>query len=248
MSKWVYRRPFDFRGNILSKVFRKSASFAQLTGTPENVTWDGGTNPTGVSITIPSDATAVYMFWRYGTATAGSGLSTATLNAIAPDEAHEIPTDATFGSTTGVSIWYNPSTGSQTLDVAWDVAPAAGEGPTTIVAYVRNGNTNAARDLDSDHNNTGTAVTVTLTTETSDLVLKFDSADTAPGLTPGWISEQTQTIDGDSSRLSSIVALNITQICDSEDEDYSSIVAVSIGPIAAAATTRPNFLTLLGVG
>jgi hypothetical protein len=174
------------------------------------------------------------MFWAYFDPADGNGLASATLNGLSPAQTFELatgtPTDATA---TGVAVWYLPSTGSQTLDVAWDSTPT--EGPTCIVAYVKGGNTTAWRDADADHDETTNAVTVTLTTVAGDLVIKFDQRfhdSTPPSTSAGWTSAQTHDGDAEVSRLSYISAAGATQGCDSEDENYSSIVAISI-PAAA---------------
>jgi hypothetical protein len=208
---------------------------AVLTGTPVAVAWAAGINPAGQSITIPADATAVYMFWAYAVGAAGHGLASATLNGASPSQTYEIASQATYEPTTGVAVWYNPSTGSQTLDPAWDIAPE--EGPSTIVVFVKDGDTTAWRDADAAQGNGVGAVTVTLTTVSGDLVIKFDqryngNTAGAPALSSGWTNGQTQTNGVESSRASYISATGTTQVCNSENEDYSSIVAIAIGPSA----------------
>ena len=211
---------------------------AVLTGTPTAVVWASGSNPAGQSITIPSDATAVYMFWQYYLGSSGHGLASVTLAGDAPDQTFEVATAAGDQAATGVAVWYNPPTGSQTLDPAWDSIPS--EGPTTIVAYVKDGDTTAWRDADAANETGGTACSVTLTTESGDLVLKFDSKDgAAPANTSGWTSAQTTTNGGDGSRLAYISASGSTQAAPSEDEAYSSIVAVSIPAGAGGSASLP---------
>lgn len=207
---------------------------ATLTGTPTAVAWASGADPAGQSITIPSDATAVYMFWSYWNATNGRGLLSATLNGNNPNQTFETPTANGEEAATGVAAWYNPATGSQTLDVAWDASPT--EGSTTIVAYVKGGDTSAWRDADAANNGGTTATSVTLTTVSDDLVIKHDQkfGGTLPGTSAGWTSAQTQTNNSESARLSHISATGATQVCDSENEDFSSLVAISI-PAAPAA-------------
>jgi len=199
-----------------------------LTGTPTAVTWAGGTDPTPQNVTIPGDATAVYMLWTYWNATAGSGLSTVTLNSNSPDETFEIVTTSAE-TATGVAVWYNPSTGSQSLDVTWDASPT--EGATTIVAYVKGGETVGWRDADAAHAQDVTAVSVTLTTVATDLVLKHDQkfCGSIPSTSTGWTSQQTQSNSSECTKTSSADSPGAsTTVCDSEDEFYSSIVAVAI--------------------
>ena len=212
---------------------------ATLTGTPVAINWAAGANPAGQSVTIPSDATAVYMFWAYdGIDANGHGLASATLNGASPSQTFEIPTAAGFYPATGVAAWYNPATGSQTLDPAWDIAPV--EGPVTIVAFVKGGSTTAWRDADADQDITTTAVTVTLTTVSGDLVIKFDqrydALENVPSLSAGWTNGATGGNVDEGCRLSYISATGTTQVCNSEDESYSSIVAISI-PEAATGYT-----------
>lgn len=206
---------------------------ATLTGTPTQVTWAAGANPAGQSITVPADATAVYMFWAYYAATNGVGLASATLGGASPSQVFEVPVDIVFdGGAVGVAAWYSPSTGSQTLDPAWDAAPS--EGPVCIVAYVKGGNLTAWTDADGDHDESTNAVTATLTTVVGDLVLKFDvrTNSTAPGTSGSWTSAQTQTNNSESARLSYITAAGTSQVCNAENEDYSAMVAIAI-PAAA---------------
>lgn len=204
---------------------------AVLTGTPVAVNWAAGIDPAGQSITIPSDATAVYMMWAYdGVDANGHGLASATLAGNSPSQTFELPTATGFNPATGVAAWYNPPTGSQTLDVAWDIAPV--EGPTCIVAFVKDGDTTAWRDADADQDVDANAVSVTLTTVAGDLVIKFDQrfdgSENPPSLTSGWTSGATGGNVDEGCRLSYISATGTTQVCASEDESYSSIVAISI--------------------
>lgn len=213
---------------------------ATLTGTPTAVTWASGADPAGQSITIPSDATAVYMFWTFWRNANGDGLLSATLNSASPNQTIETTTTTAGLTAAGAVVWYNPSTGSQTLDVAWDGAPA--EGPTTIVVYVKGGDTSAWRDADTDHNSFTSAVTVTLATVSGDLVIKGDQrfhATTLPGTTAGWSSAQTHSNASENMRVSYISATGATQVCDSEDENYSTVVCISI-PAGAAAPVTPT--------
>jgi len=201
----------------------------ELTGTPTAVTWASGADPAGQSITIPSDATAVYMFWAYYVNPDGHGLLSATLNSASPDELFEVPTGAADAPAVGVTAWYNPSTGSQTLDVAWDTAPV--EGSTCIVAYVKGGSTTAWRDADGQVGDGTAALSVTLTTATDDLVLKMDMRfGTPPSTSAGWTSSQTHANNGEGAKLSYIVATGSTQVCNSEDESWSGLCAISIPP------------------
>lgn len=223
---------------------------ATLTGTPTAITWGSGANPAGQSITIPADCTAVYFFGDYYSDGAGT-FASATLAGNAPSQTFEVPQNAN-GNTKWVAAWYNPPTGSQTLAVTFDDAPT--EGPTSIVAYVKGGNTTAWGDADGATNTSAagtTALSVTLTTSAGDLVLKFDTrfGGTAPSLSAGWTSAQTQSHNSHSARLSYITATGTTQVANSEDESYSSLVAIAI-PAAAGGggAVKRNNLMLMGMG
>jgi hypothetical protein len=206
---------------------------AALTGTPTAIVWAAGATPASQNITIPGDATAVYLFGDYYSDGSGT-LATATLAGAGSNQLFEVAQN-TNGSTVWVAAFYNPPTGSQALAVTFDDAPT--EGPISIVAYVTGGDTTAWRDADGAVNTSAlgtTALSVTLTTVAGDLVIKLDSkfGGTAPGTTGGWTSVQTQTNNSHSARLSTISAAGVTQVADAEDEDYSALVAISI-PTAA---------------
>lgn len=221
---------------------------AVLTGTPVAVTWAAGANPAGQSITIPSDATAVYMFWAFYTSADGNGLASVTLGGNNPAQTFETPTAAVDQTGTGVAAWYNPATGSQTLDPAWDAAPE--EGATCIVAFVKDGDTTAWRDADADNQDGTTACSVTLTTVSGDLVIKFDQrfSGTAPALSSGWTNGQTHSNNSEGARLSYISATGTTQVCASEDDNYSSVVAISIPAASGSSAISGSAAIVFGAG
>lgn len=210
---------------------------ATTTGTPAVVVWAAGINPAAQNITVPADCTAVYAFWSFYT-NSNVALASITLDGNAPDQSVEFPVNIGPGSSaTGLAVWYNPATGTRSLDVAWDAVPA--EGPTTIVAFVKDGDTTAWRDADATATASSTDCSVTLTTESGDLVLKYDQKYQAiPANTSGWTSLQTQSVNNDEgARLASIVATGTTQVCPSEGENFSSIAAVAI---PAGTTAEPR--------
>jgi hypothetical protein len=213
---------------------------AVLTGTPVAVAWGTSANPAAQNITIPADCTAVFMFWAFdGINADGETLSTATLASASASQSFSITTLTGYYCATGVSAWYNPPTGTQSLDVAWTTAPT--EGPVCVVVFVKDGDTTSWRDADADHDINANAVSVTLTTVSGDLVLKFDqrydAGGNVPALSAAWANGQTQTGQAsENARLSYISATGTTQVCNSEDEDYSSLVAISIGPAGIADT------------
>jgi hypothetical protein len=202
---------------------------AEVIGTPVAITWEAGADPAAQNISVPSDATAAYLFWHFWYNDVSS-ISTVTLNSVAPAEVYVLPSSV-FGSylgAVGVAAWYLPATGTRSLDVAWTVVPD--EGPTSIVVFTRNGNTSAWRDADAGHIAGTTPLSVTLTTQANDLVLKYYSRyqTPEPGNSDGWTSLQTQTNNSQSVRLASISASGASQVCDCEDENYSTLVAIAI--------------------
>lgn len=225
---------------------------AVLTGTPVAVAWGSSQNPSGQSITIPSDATAVYMFWAgYDFVLDDAGLASSTLNSNAPSQSFELPTNVGSPANyvgTGVCAWYNPSTGSQTLTVSWDAA--FDEGPVCIVAFVAGGDTTSWRDVGADQDTGFNAVETIVATVADDLVIKFDQryisgggGTDPPPLTSGWTNGQTQNNQqNEGARLSYISATGTTQTCTSENESSSTICAISIPAAAGGASEGPGWM------
>ena len=216
---------------------------ATVTGTPAAIAWQTATaNPTPQNVTVAADATAFYMFWSYYANASGHGLASATLGGVAADDTFEVPGTSSL-TATGVAVWYNPSTGTKSLDVSWDQAPV--EGPTTTVICTKGGDTTAWRDADGDANTEANAVSVTLTTVAGDLVIKHDQLwnndtfSTVPSLSAGWTNGVTfgQSPYVESARLSYIAATGATQVCDSENESYSTVVAISIPAAGGGGST-----------
>lgn len=224
---------------------------AALIGTPVAIAWAAGANPAGQTVNVPAGTTAVYMFWTYFASANNQGLASVTLNGNAPAQTFEVPTNTTAGGepACGVAVWYNPVSGNQALDPAWDTTP--GDGPNTIVVFVQNSDTTAWRDADGANGEAAAALSVTLDTVSGDLVLKWDSRfdSTAPALSGGWTNALPQAnVNSYSSRASFIVASGATQVADAEGESYSGLVAVSIPDAPATGITlaqrhmRPNVL------
>jgi len=217
----------------------------------EVVTFATGTaTPASQSVTVPGDATAAYLFWFYYVASDGSGLSAATLNGNAPAQTFEVPVStAAFENGTGVAAWYNPATGSQTLDVDWDATPIYG--PNCVVVYTKGGDLTAWRDADGDAASAASNAQITLTTVSGDLLLRFDTrydaSETPPTNSSGWTSGATGGQVDYGSRFAYKSAGGSSEVLDSEDDSYSSIVAVSI-PGAVAPTVPTGRGLLLGVG
>ncbi len=220
---------------------------AVLTGTPENVAFAAIAAPTGISVTVPADATAVYYFGSFYSGNT-VGLVSVTLGGVAADQIIDLDntgSGAGFMGAVFCAAWYNRGTGAKTLTPVFGDDPDTG--PVGTVAYVKDGDTTAWRDADTDHNSGSTAVTVTLTTVSGDLVLKYDRRGdaTVPSLSSGWTAGQTQTDqNGESARLSYISASGTSQVCDSEDESFNAVVAISI-PAASGGGGTINAATII---
>jgi hypothetical protein len=210
---------------------------AVLTGTPTAINWGTSATPAAQDITIPSDATAVYVF-ASGYRESGANIPTFTLADAAPAQHFDMSGDPGSLKSGSVAVWYLPSTGTQALAITWPTAQDFN--PACIVAYVKGGDTTAWRDADADNGEDVAAVSVTLTTAAGDLVIKYDCvAGDPPALTSGWTSAQTQDVGGDGARLSTISAAGATQVCDCEGEFYSIVLAVAIPAAAATASLLP---------
>lgn len=208
---------------------------AVLTGTPVALAWGASADPAGQSVTIPADCTAVYFFWGYYFNGTGHGILSATLNGISFAQTLEV-SGTTLANAGGVVVWYNPATGVQTLDPAWDALPDS-RGAFSFVVFVKDGDTTAWRDAQGQAKDLSTAVSVTLTTSSGDLVIKNDERDTTPppSLSAGWTNGNTNS-GNYFERVSYISATGSTQICDAEDESGSTLIAVSI---PAGASVSP---------
>jgi hypothetical protein len=211
---------------------------ATLTGTP--VGWVSG------SVTIPADATAVYLGWSYFKASsAGAGLLSATLNSVSGTPLVEaaIGAGATDASACGCVAWYSPATGSQTLSVTWDATPPD-EGPVCIVAFVKGGSTTPT-DAKATNNIGTNAASVTLTTVVGDLVLMMDQAYGAAPADPGgsWTSPTSVNNNFEYAKLSYLTAAGTSEVCASQATlNYSNVWAISI---PAASGGGPTY-TLMG--
>jgi hypothetical protein len=209
---------------------------ATLTGTPTTIAWGTSATPSPQNITIPADATAVYVF-ASGYRETGNNVPTFTLAGAAPAQQFGLNGDPGQLKAGRVAAWYNPPTGTQSLTITWPTAQDFNA--NCIVAYTKDGDTTAWRDADGGNTEGSTAISVTLTTVSGDLVLKYDvrsSGGTAPSLSAGWTNAQTQTgVGNDSARLSYISASGTTQVANSEDENYSLMFAVAIPEAAASA-------------
>lgn len=222
----------------------------------ESITWAGGINPPGQTITVPAGCTAAYMFWTYWNGSAGYGLLSGTLAGLVAGETDEL-VGTTQTVACGVCAWYKPSEGPQTLDVAWDAVPS--EGSTCTVVYVRGGAL-GWRDMQFDHNISATVVSASVVSVQSDLVLKHDQRWDAnapldpPSLSTGWVSWGTHFNNNEGSRTSSINStVDGLTVCNSENESYSSISAISIpamDPVRTSAfiqNAKPHYNSLIRV-
>ena len=195
---------------------------------------------TSGDITVPSDCTAVYMFYAH-LITDEQTLDSVTLESVSPDQIFKLPCAYSGGwvSGTGVAVWYNPGTGSgRSPSLSWGGSNA--EGPVVLFVFVKGGNTTAWRDADGAGAVGSGSVSVTIDSNATDLVLKFDQRyDSLPGTSTGWTSEATLSNNYETARLSSADSPGAaTTVCDSENEYYSTICAVSI-PAAAGGVSIP---------
>lgn len=202
---------------------------AELTGTPVAITWASGASPASQNVTIPGDCTAVYVFTAWWTSTHNSSISTLTLNGNAADQTVELPTTNSGGERTGGGwrAFYNPATGSRALAITFSAAPEFG--PTTIVVFVRNGDTSAWRDADSANGVADDPAEITLTTVSTDLVLKGEAQlFSSTTLQSGFTSAQTQDNENCSARVSYLTASGTSQFCDVTSPSYPLVAALSI--------------------
>ena len=205
---------------------------AVITGTPTALNWGTSATPASQNVTVPADATAVYFFWSYFKSSGGdgAGLASVTMDGTVADAYYEFPVSSTNSTTgTGVAAWYNRGTGTKAIQPVWDVAPE--EGPSSCVAFVKDGNLTAWTAALGDAK-TGTNVpTCSLTTVAGDLVLKFNqSYSSVPGVTASWTDVLSVAANnGEAGRMTSISASGTSLTCDgAATYNYSTVVAVSI--------------------
>ena len=195
------------------------------------IDWGGAVqDPTGQSVTVPSGTSNVVALWSFW-GSSSSDISSITLNSASPDAGQS--TAAPGGNATGVHVWNNPTTGSQTIDVAWNVAPS-NPYASFILIYVGAGDTSTnPTDVDSGHATLSSSVSRTLTTNVGDLVIMWDhdANATAPSLPSGFTS--LVTVDdafsqGWSWRVSYIIAAGTSQGCVTQDPNYSTLACCAI--------------------
>lgn len=169
-----------------------------LTGTQEFI--GSSSNSGSSSVTVPSDATAVLIYWVGWES--GSNISMSSLSVggnamtILQNLARSGDADAVGGA-----ILVNPPTGSQTFAWDWTGTGALGDGGGFIVSYVKGLDTSdPVRDSDVSAASDGSEIerTLTLTTNSTDLVIGIASsyatnANGAPGS-----SGQTIALDNQS--------------------------------------------------
>jgi hypothetical protein len=214
---------------VISAEDSETLGFQNLTQTP---------NP--VSLTIPVDCTAMYLLWGYWENSGNNnGVDEAltTLGGVVGDQ-HFKANDNVDREGGGISVWYNPSTGSVSLDITWEAAPQAFGQASWMALYVKDGDLNAWRDVDGNIAPTqGSAVSATVTSEVTDLVLAFDgrySDVTPPSLEAGWTDHGTVNPSGSNyQRARSITGSAVSTTANAQEPSNSSIQAVSI-PVAVA--------------
>lgn len=208
-------------------------------GVAQKIVWTAGqANPDAQNVTIDASADGFAVFGSYYHGSTGQGLDGATLapNGItlggaAPDFFQEALTDTGDQSMTYVAVWFNPPTGTVSLDIAQDQIPA--EGPICI-GHAWSGGAGSVNHHIVDNNTTNGSAGGTINTAADALVLVLDqhfhAGGTAPTLQSGWsdLSGGTQSNASEAGRLRYIVATGSTVTVTAQDLNYSTIAAISI--------------------
>lgn len=205
---------------------------ATLTGTP--IAWTSG------NITVPSDCTAIYLFWSYFSGSGQGGIGSESIGGV-PANSKSVKAGNTYYMSGGVAVWYNPPTGSQSVSITWSPVVDYDIGPTAIFVFVKDGDTTGFRDAEASYGEVGQSVTID--SASTDLVIKAASAYDAsmPPAGTGWTSRQTQNkvLETRVSTADSPGAATTT--ANSEMTGiYTVIVAVSIKAATAAASLLPR--------
>ena len=218
---------------------------------------------TGGTITIPSDATAVYVFYNGGNGLSSTLVTSITLNGIAPGLALQ-PTQAMYSSgslgaivaTTilnGVAAWRTSvvGTGSQTLSLTWANAPSDGttasaRGWDIIAIFTKGGDVSADSRLwdagvsqAADFGLLTTPNTIaSVAANSGDLALVHDVAYAVlPSAPSGWTAYGTVplTITNFPATVSSMTATGAFSVA-TTGAAYDTITAISI-PAASVPTS-----------
>ena len=168
---------------------------ASYTGSP--VTVDAAANSGSQSITVPSDATAVAVFWPAAWRTSASlSMSSMTLGGSGLTLAQNVA-QGTDAPACGVGYISAPATGSQTLAWDWSGTDDVEEGGRLVVAFLKDTPTSSAvadSDAVASESAGPTTESVTLSTDGTEFCIGVISSyqPTTPNGAP---TSSDQTVD-----------------------------------------------------
>ena len=215
--------------------------------TSQSIAFGTGTN-VSTSITVDAAADCVLVFWQAWDARSSNQISDCTLGGTQPDyEYHPYPAGDGNSTQTYCGVWYNPTSGSQTL--AFTNASSS-DGPCVHVVQLSGVDTTSApRDTDAQgyphgDSSAGTANSITLTTVADDWVLHCDygygNGTNLPGTQSGWTSIQYQVNNGGHMRTTRLEATGTSVTANGQDENYSTSFGIVLIPAAGGTDTEVN--------
>ena len=196
----------------------------------EGVTMQSGpADPTPVNIDIPVGTDAVYVFWSFYAVGAGHAIASATLNSVASD----FDIDANNGSGYsghGVVVFFNPATGTKSLDLEWTVSPKSGEGPCVHCIYTE-GYTQTAIAADADCN--AGPSTLSVDSVTSDTVIRCEAQyASTPASETGYTTIIASAINGYGQRIETKDSVSTeTVTINVQGGSYEALSALALRPI-----------------
>lgn len=202
-----------------------------VVGTPQDVSSGlDAQDPAAKNVTVEAGSNTVVFQWHMWPTNDGDGIEAVTLDGLTPDETiSELPRSGSDESAVGTAVWYGISSGTKSLDVAWDSGPL--EGPGCVLACLQDVDTSTGIvDVGNDQGASTAAVNVDLTVGAGDLCLKFDARPNMgddPPNTSGWTSEALVLANVVNGRLASIFSAGGTQSCPGEDENWTTVAAVA---------------------
>jgi hypothetical protein len=191
-------------------------------------------------VTVPSGCKAAVFTWSYYNAASGHGLASATLNGAAPDATAEIATQigGSDAPATGIAVFLNPASGSQTFAHSFDAATT--EGPARALTFLTADGAIAVRGslgVDSDFSSNAASVALTGLTA-GDLVVAMDQKFAAdPANQSGWTSLLTGNVNNEHFRVRSIAASGSSVTATAQGPNYSSIAAGAFYDAGVASPT-----------
>jgi len=204
-----------------------------IVGTPQNISTSlAGENPAGFSVTVETGCNAAVWQWAQWPSVDAGGFSSVTLNGLTPDDQDFIQQSVGDESAAGVHVWYDPTVGSMTLDLAWTNAPV--EGAASYFTCLQEVDTGlGAIAIDTAQAAGSATATVTLTGLTAgDFLLGFGEANGAvPDTSSGWSSVATNSNNSMFGRLQTLTA-------DGSSEDLAVTSASSTYPTGSAVALR----------